>query len=88
MKQLIEDNYKSTIKRGLITKKTSHVDFIHKLKEETKELENEVFVSDKNKQKAAFEMADVILVVLNYARHYKIDIEHYLKEKIKINEQR
>lgn len=83
MKQLIEDNYQSIVNRGLITDKTTYIDFINKLKEEVNELENW-----KNPDNLREEMADVILTVLNFAKHYNIDIEQELKNKILINKNR
>lgn len=83
MKKLIEDNYYSIVNRGLITDKTNYVDFIVKLKEEVNEL-----INWKNPQNLREEMADVILTVLNFARHYNIDIEQELKNKILINKNR
>ena len=47
MKKLIYDNYKSIVSRGLITEKTSEIDFLEKLTEETRE----VFDAVKNKDK-------------------------------------
>lgn len=86
MKKLIEDNYKSIVKRGLITPNTTKKQFIDKIYEEVNELECEYlnkfgFVDE-------FELADIILTCLNMAKHYNIDIEKVLKEKIKINENR
>lgn len=88
MKPIIERNYKSTKDRGLITKKTSHVDFMHKLQEEVQEVKNEVTASNISKVKLFFELADVILVCLNWIWHYKENPEKYIKEKIVINEKR
>lgn len=83
MKNLIEENYKSIVKRGLITEETKEQEFIDKIYEEVNELEEAV-----NEKELSFEMADVILTVLNYARHYNIDIEKILKQKIQINKNR
>lgn len=101
---LIEENYKSILKRGLITKKTTFEDFITKIFEEVKELEQELIINKspieyydvldieniqkEQVDKIAFEMADVILVTLNFAKHYNIDIEQYLVKKININKNR
>jgi len=79
MKKLIEDNYKSIVKRGKITMETNHLDFIVKLEEEVEEFIDAV-KHDRNK--APEELADVILVCLNYAKHYDIDIENELLCKI------
>lgn len=104
MKDLIEQNYYVTRKRGLITDETTIEEFINKIWEEFDELENECsylresqdFIydfyefgdKDFNIKKAYFEIADVILTCLNFARHLDIDIKQVLKEKIEINEKR
>ncbi len=79
MKKLIEDNYQSIVKRGLINPKTTVTQFINKLDEEIEEFKDGYEVE---------ELADMILVLLNCARHFDIDIEDELIKKIKINEQR
>lgn len=85
MKQIIEDNYKSIIKRGLITSETTSTDFIMKLEEEVQEyIESETLTLPNANE----ELADIILVCLNIAKHFNIDIEQELKNKIKINENR
>ncbi len=85
MKQIIEDNYKSIVKRGLITPETDSSDFIMKLEEEVQELIEAENFSLNNRNE---ELADVVLVCLNYARHLGIDIEKELQNKIKINNTR
>ena len=85
MKHLIESNYKSILKRGLINESTSSLDFIMKLEEEVQEfIDAEKFGLENERE----ELADIILVCLNYARHYDIDIENELKNKIIINNKR
>lgn len=83
MKQLIERNYASIVKRGLIDPYTVEDDFFDKLLEESWE-----FMAAKTLEDKSEELADVILVCLNYARHFDIDIERELMNKIKKNEQR
>jgi len=83
MHKIIKENYDSIVKRGLITKKTKHIDFIDKIYEEVNELEE--FTNYDNLKE---EMADVILTVLNYAKHYKVDIEKELIKKIELNKNR
>jgi len=85
MKELIETNYKSIIKRGLINKETTSNDFIMKLEEEVQEFIEAEKYNLKNENE---ELADIILVCLNYAKHYDIDIEKELKNKITINTKR
>lgn len=84
MKEIIELNYQSTVQRGLITPSTSIQDFFDKISEEQAEL-IEAFYDNCNKPDWVEELADVILVCLNFARHYKIDIEGELKKKIDKN---
>lgn len=85
MKDLIERNYKSIIKRNLINENTRESDFIIKLQEEVKEF---IEANNYNLPNEMDEVADIILVCLNYARHYNVDIEQVLKEKITFNENR
>lgn len=85
MKQLIEDNYNSIVKRGLITNKTTKLEFINKLFEEVSEFEEQYVIDNEFNNE---ELSDIILVCLNIAKHYNIDIEKELKNKIKINNKR
>jgi predicted house-cleaning noncanonical NTP pyrophosphatase (MazG superfamily) len=79
MTELIEENYRSIIKRGLIAPKTSMQDFTNKLDEEVEEFK-EAYEAE--------ELADIILVCLNIAKHFGIDIEKELLNKIEINKNR
>ncbi len=92
MKDLISDNYKSIVDRGLISPTTTLFEFLDKLDEEVKELKySSVDYSDydiKNLNHVKEELADVIMVCLNMAKHYNIDIEQEIKNKIKINKYR
>lgn len=83
MRELIKRNYKSIVQRGLINHSTTLEDFVDKLKEEVNEFEHHDSPKNFNE-----ELADVILVCLNMAEHYNIDIEKELLNKIKINEKR
>ena len=85
LKQLIEQNYQSIKDRGMIDKQTTFDDFLIKLDEEMWELLDEY----ENTQKVnGEELADCILVLLNMARRYGIDIISELKMKVVINQQR
>jgi NTP pyrophosphatase (non-canonical NTP hydrolase) len=83
MKKLIQDNYDSIVARGLITPSTKPIHFLSKLNEEVNELINECYNMKSDEVKE--EMADVILTVLNFAKHFNIDIESELNKKIDIN---
>ena len=87
MKKLINDNYKSIVDRGFITPTTTLFEFLDKLDEEVKELKTESEIP-KQYSNLPEELADVVMVCLNIAKHYNIDIEQEIKNKIKINKQR
>ena len=87
MQQLIGENYQSIVDRGFITPTTTLFEFLDKLDEEVEELNKEALIS-KEWSNLPEELADVILVCLNMAKHFDIDIEQELKNKIRINEYR
>lgn len=86
MKEIIEENYLSIVKRGLITSGTTKKDFIIKIEEEVDELYH--FYTENKGEIDPFELADIIMVCLNMAKHYDIDIEKIIKQKIEINKKR
>jgi NTP pyrophosphatase (non-canonical NTP hydrolase) len=83
MKKIIKENYESTLLRGCIDKNTTELSFLMKVKEEVSELESAYYSGDMENMRE--EMADVVLTVLNFARHYDIDIETEMKLKIEKN---
>lgn len=83
-------NYEATKKRGLITTDTRFMEFVEKLKEETRELE-ESFHKRMIYDNVIFdptELADVMLVCTAIAQHYNVDILKVMEEKMKYNETR
>ncbi|QDP46504.1 MAG: hypothetical protein GOVbin4342_29 [Prokaryotic dsDNA virus sp.] len=84
MDKIIEDNYRVTVDRGFITPTTTLFEFLDKLDEEVEELNKEALIS-KEYSNLPEELADVIMVCLNLAKHYDIDIEQEIKNKIEIN---
>lgn len=76
-------NYTATVNRGLIRENTSMNDFERKLAEEVLEA-----MKADNMDELAKELADVIIVCLNYAEHFGIHIHAALEEKTIYNEQR
>jgi NTP pyrophosphatase (non-canonical NTP hydrolase) len=86
MKEIIEANYKSIVDRGLIDSLTTDSEFFNKIEEEFEELKDARFRFDLTNFKE--EIADIIMVCLNLARHHNFDIEQEIKNKIKVNEQR
>ena len=87
MKEIIEANYKSIVDRGYITPTTTLFEFLDKIDEEVYELNDEA-LKPRDKSNLPEELADVIMVCLNMANHYNIDIEEEIKNKIEINKQR
>jgi NTP pyrophosphatase (non-canonical NTP hydrolase) len=87
MQDIISANYQSIVDRGFITPTTTLFQFLDKLDEEVEELKKEALIS-KEWNNLPEELADVILVCLNLAKHFDIDIEQELKNKIRINEYR
>jgi NTP pyrophosphatase (non-canonical NTP hydrolase) len=87
MQDIISANYQSIVDRGFITPTTTLFEFLDKLDEEVEELNKEALIS-KEWNNLPEELADVILVCLNLAKHFDIDIEQELKNKIRINEYR
>jgi len=83
MKNIIESNYDSIVRRGLITPSTTKREFIDKLFEEVDEFE--CCYTENAGEINNEELADIILVCFNIAKHYNIDIEQELKDKININ---
>jgi uncharacterized protein YabN with tetrapyrrole methylase and pyrophosphatase domain len=85
MKDLIEESYLAIANRGIINEHTSVEDFLDKLDEEVLELK-EYYSNFRRIDNQ--EIADVIIVCLNMARHFGIDIERELRIKIQINKNR
>jgi uncharacterized protein YabN with tetrapyrrole methylase and pyrophosphatase domain len=85
MKDLIEESYLAIANRGIINGHTSVEDFLDKLDEEVLELK-EYYSNFRRIDNQ--EIADVIIVSLNMARHFGIDIERELRIKIQINKNR
>lgn len=84
LQSIIERNYKSIVERGLITDKTTFVDFTNKMIEEL----NELMEEGENGAGRNEELADYLLSGLCLAKHYGIDIEAEMNRKIDVNFER
>jgi NTP pyrophosphatase (non-canonical NTP hydrolase) len=84
LQEIQERNYLATCKRGLITDKTTLNEFIYKMFEEVQEFKDasNFGITD------GLELADIIIVCLNTAKHLNIDIQDWLERKTIINENR
>lgn len=87
MKQLFKEHYQAIIKRGLITKNTHVFEFLEKLDEEVKEL-NESFNYSHLDEKFVQEAIDCICVMTNMLQHFGVDIEKALKKNINFQKAR
>lgn len=92
MNSIIERNYESVCKRGLITPDTSMSDFINKISEEYQEiLQCDILPKSKEKSQCQKEeIVDVILTCLNALRHFENteNVISLLETKIKTNYER
>ena len=84
MKDIINSNYEVTVKRGCIKPDTTIHEFLDKLYEEVHELRDEIEL----RNTINHELSDVILVCLNMAKHFNIDIESELNTVISLNRDR
>jgi NTP pyrophosphatase (non-canonical NTP hydrolase) len=77
-------NYAATVRRGKISDKTTLNEFIFKMFEEVQEFKDDsnFGITD------GLELADIIIVCLNTAKHLDIDIQDWLEKKTIINENR
>lgn len=85
LQEIIEENYASIVKRGLIYDGVPQVAFTSKILEECTEFVNAAIYGNGFPDE---ELADIILVCLNYAAHYGIDIQTELENKIQKNYER
>lgn len=90
IQELITRNYQSTVNRGKINIFTTSDEFLAKIDEEVQELKDS-FLPFGNENEPSFdpkELADIIFVCFNFAKHFDIDIEKVLEEKLIFNENR
>lgn len=78
--EISKRNYHATVKRGLITEKTTRINFISKIEEELDEL----FENPRDNS----ELADVALVCFAMAEHFGIDLIAEMEKKTIYNENR
>lgn len=86
IQELIDRNYSAQIKRGQITPDTDLSDCIDKIKEELKELVDSYI--ETNKDFDPKELIDIMLVCFSMAKHFGIDWQQVMKEKVEFNEKR
>lgn len=84
LQEIQSRNYEATVRRGLISDKTTLNEFIAKMFEEVHEFRDasNFGITD------GLELADIIIVCLSCAKHLDIDIQDWLEKKTVINENR
>ena len=86
IQQLIDRNYAAQLKRGQITPETKFFKFVIKIEDELYEL-NESYI-DTNKDFDSKELIDIMLVCFSMAKHFGIDWQQVMKDKVEYNEKR
>lgn len=82
---IYQRNYDAVVKRGLISDKTTDFQFLNKLIEETKEVEDSIYDSP---EKTNEEIADVVVVGINWLIHRGCNVEEMLIQIAEKNEKR
>lgn len=92
IQEIIDRNYAAQIKRGQITPEKIPYKFVEKLYEELNELDNEIYDIDDwvliPNEKAKKELIDIMLVCFSMAKHFGIDWQQVMKDKVEYNEKR
>ena len=92
MNQLLKENYQADVNRGLITKETTDLNFLNKLKSGTVEVQLEFPITTDNvilnKERLFEEIADCLNVCNNWLIHRGQDPEYWLTVVLKKNKKR
>lgn len=88
IQELIDRNYAAQVKRGQITMKQTLNDFLNKIDEEVNEFKksykNDGYWEDIDDK----ELIDIMLVCFSMAKHFGIDWQKVMTEKVEYNETR
>ena len=88
IQQLIDRNYAAQVKRGQITMKTDLSDFLDKIVEEVKEFKNSYTNDGYFEDIDDKELIDIMLVCFSMAKHFGIDWQQVITDKVEFNEKR
>ena len=90
IEQLIDRNYAAQVKRKQITPETNAYEFIEKIDEEVEELNVSIFRLQEKFQDGLDdkELIDIMLVCFSMAKHFGIDWQQVMKDKVEYNEKR
>ena len=88
IQELINRNYDAQVKRGQITMKTDLIDFLDKIVEEVEEFKNSYINDGYFEDIDDKELIDIMLVCFSMAKHFGIDWQQVMKDKVEYNEKR
>jgi predicted house-cleaning noncanonical NTP pyrophosphatase (MazG superfamily) len=88
IQELIDRNYAAQIKRGQITMEKTLNDFLQKIDEEVKEFKNSHTNDGYFEDIDDKELIDIMLVCFSMAKHFGIDWQKVMTEKVEYNEKR
>ena len=88
IQELIDRNYAAQIKRGQITMKQTLNDFLNKIDEEVKEFKNSHTNDGYFENIDDKELIDIMLVCFSMAKHFGIDWQKVMTDKVEYNEKR
>jgi len=88
IEEIIDRNYAAQVKRGQITMKQPLSAFIHKIDEEVKEFKNSYTNDGYYEDIDDKELIDIMFVCFSMAKHFGIDWQKVMIEKVKYNETR
>jgi NTP pyrophosphatase (non-canonical NTP hydrolase) len=88
IQELIDRNYAAQIKRGQITMEKTLNDFFQKIDEEVKEFKNSYTNDGYFENIDDKELIDIMLVCFSMAKHFGIDWQKVMTEKVEYNETR
>jgi len=88
IEEIIDRNYAAQVKRGQITMKQPLSVFIHKIDEEVKEFKNSYTNDGYYEDIDDKELIDIMLVCFSMAKHFGIDWQKVMIEKVEYNETR
>ncbi len=88
IQELIDRNYAAQIKRGQIIMEKTLNDFLQKIDEEVKEFKNSYKNDGYFEDIDDKELIDIMLVCFSMAKHFGIDWQQVMTEKVEYNETR
>ena len=86
IQELIDRNYAAQIKRGQINNESTFCKFSDKIQDELNEF-NESYIQT-NKDFDSKELIDIMLVCFSMAKHFGIDWQQVMTDKVEYNEKR